>query len=335
MPTDEDNPRYKPTTGKPAAKPSTVNDPDNPNAARNAPPATSRPGFQQGDTLADYDEWWNTNKTWVSEFMYLNPERAGEVKGLLWQFRFADGETVTNAFMQRGLTLGQEDDGGGGRGSGGGGGGANIAQQYVTAEAAVRNRAGLLGLTFDDAAISSIARAVVDGNWSADQLDDYLVPAARNTNQAGFITATVNKVSQLAAQQLLNVSDATAREWAVKIASGEMDFEGVQSLLQAQASQRFGWAADRIAQGISVRDLLLPTRDRIAAELEMNPEDIDLMDDRWMGMVQTVGADGVTRAATDSEAIMRARKLPEFAQTQKAGDMMATYALTLRDYFGG
>ena len=50
MPTDEDNPRYKPTTGKPAAKPSTVNDPDNPNAARNAPPATSRPGFQQGGT---------------------------------------------------------------------------------------------------------------------------------------------------------------------------------------------------------------------------------------------------------------------------------------------
>ena len=301
---------------------------------RNPNGGSAFPGRQPGETRQDYNAWYDVNAPMWGDLMALNAGREDELQGLLWTYRTLDARSLTNLLVQNGFNLGTTPGGSGPRG-GSSGGGATKAQQYSSAEAAVRNRAGLLGLTFDDAAISSIARAVVDGNWSSDQLDDYLVPAARNTNQAGFITATVNKVSQLAAQQLLNVSDATAREWAVKIASGEMDFEGVQSLLQAQASQRFGWAADRIAQGISVRDLLLPTRDRIAAELEMNPEDIDLMDDRWMGMVQTVGADGVTRAATDSEAIMRARKLPEFAQTQKAGDMMATYALTLRDYFGG
>ena len=301
---------------------------------RNPNGGSAFPGRQPGETRTAYNDWYDVNAPEWGDLMALNAGREDELQGLLWTYRTLDARSLTNLLVQNGFNLGTTPGGSGPRG-GSSGGGATTAQQYASAEAAVRNRAGLLGITFDDAAIKSIAKAVVDGNWSSDQLDDYLVPAARNTNQAGFITATVNKVSQLAAQQLLNVSDATAREWAVKIASGEMDFEGVQSLLQAQASQRFGWAADRIAQGISVRNLLLPTRDRIAAELEMNPEDIDLMDDRWMGMVQTVGADGVTRAATDSEAIMRARKLPEFAQTQKAGDMMATYALTLRDYFGG
>lgn len=316
-----------------------LNEPSN---SRNANGGSAFPGRQPGETRQAYNEWvdtwWTAYQPEIGPLLAANPGREDEIQAIMWTFRASPNFTddVYDALLTGGFNMGPSTPTGGNRrGGGGGGGGATKAQQYSSAEAAVRNRAGLLGLAFDDAAISSIARAVVDGNWSADQLDDYLVPAARNTNQAGFITATVNKVSQLAAQQLLNVSDATAREWAVKIASGEMDFEGVQSLLQAQASQRFGWAADRIAQGISVRDLLLPTRDRIAAELEMNPEDIDLMDDRWLGMVQTVGSDGVTRAATDSEAIMRARKLPEFAQTQKAGDMMATYALTLRDYFGG
>lgn len=337
-PIKPDAPQYNPTPApsKPAAQPSRVNDPDNPNAARNAPPATSRPGFQQGDTLAGYDDWWETNQDWVSDLMYLNPERAGEVKGLLWQYRLADGAQLTNLFMQRGLNLGMDDTGGGGgRGGGGGGGGATAAQQYASAEAAVRNRAGLLGIAFDDAAIKSIARAVVDGNWSSDQLDDYLVPAARDTNNAGLITSGVRQIQQLASQQLLKVSDATAREWASRIASGEMDMNGVTSLLQAQAVQRYGWAASQISQGIGVRDLLLPTRDRIADELEMDPESIDLLDEKWLGMVQSVDDNGVTRAATDSEAIMRARQQPEWARTRKAGDMVASMALSLRDYFGG
>lgn len=301
---------------------------------RNPNGGSAFPGRQPGETRTAYNDWYDVNAPMWGDLMALNAGREDELQGLLWTYRTLDARSLTNLLVQNGFNLGAApDSGSGSRGSGGGG--ATAAQQYASAEAAVRNRAGLLGIAFDDAAIKSIARAVVDGNWSSDQLDDYLVPAARDTNNAGLITSGVRQIQQLASQQLLKVSDATAREWASRIASGEMDMNGVTSLLQAQAVQRYGWAASQISQGIGVRDLLLPTRDRIAAELEMNPEDIDLMDDRWMGMVQTVGADGVTRAATDSEAIMRARKLPEFAQTQKAGDMMATYALTLRDYFGG
>lgn len=302
---------------------------------RNPNGGSAFPGRQPGETRTAYNDWYDVNAPMWGDLMALNAGREDELQGLLWTYRTLDARSLTNLLVQNGFNLGAAPDSGSGSRGGGGGGGATAAQQYASAEAAVRNRAGLLGIAFDDAAIKSIARAVVDGNWSSDQLDDYLVPAARDTNNAGLITSGVRQIQQLASQQLLKVSDATAREWASRIASGEMDMNGVTSLLQAQAVQRYGWAASQISQGIGVRDLLLPTRDRIADELEMDPESIDLLDEKWLGMVQSVDDKGVTRAATDSEAIMRARQQPEWARTRKAGDMVASMALSLRDYFGG
>lgn len=344
-PNDPDNPSAsrnapaapaRPSQPTRRPQPSQANDPDNPNAQRNQPVGVFRPGLQSGETIAAYDDWWETNELWVSEFMTLNPERDHEVKALLWQFRNSDGQTITNAFMQRGLSLGEETTSGG-RGPGGGGGGARgpMPEDYASAEAAVRNRSRMLGVELDDGGIKALAKTVVDGKWSADQLDDYLVPAAVSTNNPGAITASVNQVKALAAQQLLSVSDATAREWAGRIASGEMDLAGVQSLIQAQATAKYSWAAPQIAAGMSVRDLLLPSRDRIADELEVGAETIDLMDPKWVGMMMTLDDKGNTRAATDGEVVARVRKEPQWANTRRAGQMVTGFAKTISDYFGG
>lgn len=295
---------------------------------------TAFPGRAPGESRQAYNAWWEEYSPDIDPWLAANPGREDEFMGLAWMWR-NNPTRLRDEVLKAGFAVPESPDTGGGGRGGGGGGGATKEQQYASAEAAVRNRAGILGITFDDAAIKSIAKTVVDGSWSSDQLDDYLVPAAQSTNQAGVITATVNQVQQLAARQLLKVSDATAREWAGRVASGEMDLDGVQSLLQAQAVQRYGWAASQISQGIGVRDLLLPTRDRIADELEMNPEEIDLMDEQWLGMVQTADENGQIRAATDSEAIMRARQRSEWASTRKAGDMVASTAMTIRNYFGG
>lgn len=43
-----------------------------------------------------------------------------------------------------------------------------------------------------------------------------------------------------------------------------MTLDGVRSLLQSQATVRYTWAADTIQQGITMRDMMLPARDRLA-----------------------------------------------------------------------
>jgi len=304
-------------------------------------PQTPYPGLQPGERPQDYNNWWDGNPStgevgnafWVAELERLNPDRADQVRALAWTFR-NDYVALANNLERGGFNIGAGADTGSGS-RGGGGGGTNLAEQYASAEAAVRNRSRMLGLELDDGGIKALAKTVVDGKWSPDQLDDYMVPGAVNTNAPGMITATVNRVQQLAAQQLIRVSDASAREWAGRIASGEMDLAGVQSLLQAQAASKYTWAASQISQGISVRDMLLPARDRIASELELAPESVDLMDDKWIGMMQTVDDKGQTRASTDSEITMRARKMPEWSSTQRAGQAVAEYAATIRQYFGG
>ena len=166
-------------------------------------------------------------------------------------------------------------------------------------------------------------------------VSDYLVPGAMTTTSAGSITAGVDAIKKMASDQVLSISDATAREWSAKLASGETTIDGVRSMLQAQATARYAWAAPQIAQGVTVRDLLLPSRDRIAQELEMNAEQIDLMDSKWLSMVQTTDDKGNTRAATDSEVVMRVRKQPEWTNTRSAAATMSGVTSMLRDYFGG
>ena len=333
------------------------NDPDNPSAPRNntgsssnrdardendrgssgtptrKPTNITKPGLQPGQSALDYDDWWETNDVWVSDLMYLNPERAGEVKALAWTYQ--DKNALYDALSRGGFNLGEPTSGGGGgRGGGGGGGGATKAQQYQQAFAAIRNTAGQLGLALDDDAVTSLARVVVDANWSDDMVMDYLAPGATNTTAPGIITDAVDTIKKLAGDQLLNVSDASAREWATKIASGEMTLEAVRSLMAQQATIRYGWAASQISQGITVRDMMLPNRDKLASELEMSAEEIDLMDSTWLGMLQTKNDDGTIRAATDSEIALRARQDARWQNTQAAKNAVTNMSAMLCQTFG-
>lgn len=335
------------------------NDPDNPRAPRNAPTSPSRsqptaprpvgtsnrpggprydpkPGLEPGESVDDYELWWQENQLWVADLMYLNPDRAGEVQAIAWRYRWDEsGDALFDALSRGRYNLGTVDSGGGrGRGGGGGGGGATKEQQYQQAFAALKNQAAQLGLELDDDGLTSLARVVVDANWSDDMVMDYLAPGAMNTTKPGIITDNVDTIKKLAADQLLSVSDASAREWAAKIASGEMTFEAVRSLMAQQATIRYGWAASQIAQGITVRDMMLPNRDKLAQELEMSADEIDLMDSNWLGMLQTKDADGKIRAATDTEIAQRARQDARWQNTRAARTAVSNMSSILQRTFG-
>lgn len=227
----------------------------------------------------------------------------------------------------------------GSRGPGGGGSGPSKAQQYAAAEAAIRNQAMTLGyVTFGDANIKSLAQTAVNGNWSNDQLTDYLVNDATkhwDKLQGGTLKGGAQQIGAAAAQQLIKISEATARQWAKRMASGELDATGLASMLQDQAIAKWGWAADSIKRGVTMADFLAPSRDRIAETLELQPESVNLMDDRYSKMLTVVDTNGKTRAATDAEVLSAARKDTRWATTNNARELTAAAAQRLRDYFEG
>lgn len=218
-------------------------------------------------------------------------------------------------------------------------GGASSGQRRAAAYAAIKNEAARLGYSsLSEESMQSLANTVVSDNWSADQLTEYLVNGATtnwDTLSGGSLKAAYDGVKVMASRQLISISDDTARSWAKRIASGELDSDGVTNMLQEQAAARFGWAASVISKGISMQDFLAPSRDRIAKELEIEANQLDMTDPKVMSMMTVTDDKGVTRVATDSELLRNARADSRWSSTNGARNVAASAAVMLRDYVEG
>jgi len=203
---------------------------------------------------------------------------------------------------------------------------AEAAARAAEAAAMIQNRARTLGLPLSNDQIMSLARDVTRFGWSDEQIVDRLVQAVDwSTLEGGDLTANVDLVKRLGSEYLVRVSDSTARDYAIALASGEMTPDGVSSIMQRQSMARFAWMGDQITSGVTPRQYLAPVRDEIANELELAPEEINLMDPQWLGMIEVADREtGQMRAATMHEARLAARRDPRFRDTRNAGTMMAS-----------
>lgn len=201
--------------------------------------------------------------------------------------------------------------------------------------ATIQNRARTLGLGMSGAQITNLAATATQNGWTdAQTVDAILQQVNWATIEAGDLTALRDDVKAVGADYLVGVSEATAQNYAAKIASGEMSMEGVQSAMLKQAKARFSWMADELDQGMTVKQYLQPVRDTIARELEMAPEAINLMDSKWLSMIETRGEDGNLRAATLNEAMLAARREPEWANTRNAQETSTSMINMISDMFG-
>lgn len=201
--------------------------------------------------------------------------------------------------------------------------------------ATIQNRANTLGLNMSSSQIAGLAAQATQNGWTDAQTVDMIMQQVNwATIEAGDLTALRDDVSAVAGDYLVGVDPSTAQNYAMKIASGEMSMEGVRSAMAQQAKARFGWMADQIDQGITVKQYLQPVRDTIARELEIAPEAIDLTDSKWLKMIETQGDDGKLRAATINEAMLAARRDPQWANTRNAQETSTQMVNTISKMFG-
>lgn len=213
---------------------------------------------------------------------------------------------------------------------------STTAQDIAAAAAAITNEAATLGLSLDPTAINGLASTVVKQKWSGDMLTQYLTSGVDFSKLgAGSLTAGVDNIKKMAKEQLLNLSDASAQEYSRRMLSGEMSQEGLQALFTEQAKKNYAWATPTLDKGITMQAYLMPSRDFIANQLEKPTESVDMMDPKWLSMMQTVDAKtGQIRAASLSEMQINARQDPDFAKTNKARAMTQNAALAIRSFMG-
>lgn len=225
---------------------------------------------------------------------------------------------------------------GGSGGGGGGGGGASKKERARNLAAEIADRVKQLGLTsFTDESIAKLAKQAVDEDWSETVITDKLLASIDWTNlTGGDLTAGVDMIRQQAAGFLFKIGDAQAQDWALRMARGELTSQGVASMMQAQAKARFSWMGAMIDQGVKPADYFAPVRNVIADTLEVGADQIDLLDPTWMGMVEVADGRGGTRAATMNEAMLAARRRPEWSQTRGAQELAAQAGQRLASIFG-
>lgn len=207
-----------------------------------------------------------------------------------------------------------------------------VAQTAAT----IQNRAKTLGLPMDSGAIASLATTATANGWTDAQTVDQIMQQVNwATLESGDLTALRDDVKAIGGDYLVAVSDQTAQNYAARIASGELSIEGVRSSMLQQAKARFGWMADQLDQGMTVKDYFRPTRDVIANELGVPPEEVDLMSSKYMSLIEKRDEKtGQLRAATLDEAMLAARRDPRFANTQKAKEMTTSLMDTVTNMFG-
>lgn len=304
------------------------------------------PGYSPRQTTADgshiglqeYKGWLANNRT-KGWWQALEKQYGSQFVAFMWH-GYVTGMDSAKLWNEVGVRFpGYENyiNGGGGGGGGGygGGGGVSRAEQIASAAAAIKDQAMTLGLDIDDGGILALAKRAVDENWSSAQLTDELLIDPTKLNKPGTYSQTIDYIKQLGKSQLINVSDDTAAQWAQRIVSNEMSIDTVRSVLAQQAQGEWGWATEGLKTGATMSDLLAPARDQIAAELELTPGSVDLMDERFRKMVQTTDAQGTARAATLTEVTQAARKDSQWANTAGAARRAASVATMIRKVFEG
>lgn len=212
---------------------------------------------------------------------------------------------------------------------------ATAMMEWDQRTVSVSNLTSQLGFTLSNDDAKWIAGKVIREGWSDEQLRRYLGQMARqNGIGAGQITDQAASFKALARSYLSTMSDQQAQEFAIRVAEGSLSREGVESLLRNEAKSRFTWLAPQIDAGMTPGDLFGATRNAVAQELEIDPNQIDLNDSNWSILTSPVVDGSTTRSMNFYEAQRWARQRPEWRLTDRANRQASELGLNLLKTMG-
>ncbi len=189
---------------------------------------------------------------------------------------------------------------------------AELQRQIEARAGEIRDLVGQLGAELSDEAVTSLSRDALRRGLSVDEITGQII-SSTSSFTAGSITASEDEIAALAASQLVSIDAATRRSLAGKLATGEMNSDGIRSYVSSIAKSQHPQFAEFIDQGISVAEYLAPQRNTIASMLGRAPADIDLMSPEFSSVTR-IGDGGQMRAMTLDETTRFVRSRDDYWQ---------------------
>lgn len=184
-----------------------------------------------------------------------------------------------------------------------------------------------------------IAQQVLSDPSMTPQTMQYMVFAHAHYRKGdtfeGTLGTGMDSIKARASEYMVPISDSAAFEWAKKIAQGTVTQDAAEQYLKNQAKSRFGHLAEDIDRGFTIKQLFDPFIQQTAQLLEISPDQVDLMDPKWMSMIDVKDKEtGKRRQMTLAEAGEFVRSSAAYDETQGATNRAAQFAENIAQQFG-
>lgn len=147
------------------------------------------------------------------------------------------------------------------------------------------------GITPDAATLANLKQWTAARGWDDSTLRMFFVAYSKKSETGpptGELATNAAQVHALAAQYGVPLSDEAALDWANKLVAGGVDQNAVKGYMIEQAKSLFPSLTGALDAGVTVRQYADPYAQIAARELNMNPNDFNLSDQKWLTPLQQI-----------------------------------------------
>ena len=224
------------------------------------------------------------------------------------------------------------------------------AQEIASNKALVMTQAQNWGVALNDQQLTQLATNATMFNWNADQIAQnvrsaYTIPTGQVNTNAGITAQMQQTIQNVAGQYLVNASPDMIKFWTnAAMQNGAADPATANSELQAslqnylaqQASQRFPFMKDAIAQGMTPQQYLDPYTQQAAKTLSTSTDAIDWTDPKYQAALLGNDSMGNPLPLNVDQFNKNLMSNPIFGYSKTAGAIQQAYATanTIEQTFG-
>lgn len=201
--------------------------------------------------------------------------------------------------------------------------------------ALIRDAAVSIGAQVTEDQVTQISKNVLRFGWNDAQIRDTLagaVKAGAEGTYGGQAAANVAQLRELARRNGVKLGDQALQKWAVRMAAGE-SIDGFEAYVRGMAASAFPQLREQLESGMDLEDVADPYRQQMAATLEINPAEVDLLDPTIRRALQAVDKDGKPVSKPLYQFERELKQDPRWRRTNNARDeLMTAGQQVLRDF---
>lgn len=214
---------------------------------------------------------------------------------------------------------------------------ATAARTLDSTVAALRSRANAMGVDATDEQLRELADRQLRYNLNDAEMSTAFAELMVGDAPAGAVATTMTQLRAEARKFMVNVDENELVRWARGLVAGTTTIDNFATGLQSMAKAKFSGndqMVQMIDQGMSPDAFFADHRRLIAGEWDMSPEQVDLLDTKWQGVLQISGDNGKIRPMTLDETRRHIRSMAGWDKTTAGREKISNTTTMLLEKFG-